>query len=398
MFQRVNFIVKQRKRKGAAHVRLEFRLLRKLDWLLILVAAALIGIGLVVISSAATGYSGPDAAASFVVQQVVALIIGVVAIGVILLFDYADFGRIWYLIYGLNIALLAAVLVIGKTTNGAQAWIGIGPIHIQPGEYGKVMIILTLAHQIARADRLKTIWDLVPAALHVGVPLALIMLQPDLGTGLVYCVITVAMLFMGGFPAWKLLLLGGTPIAAVVGWVVAHLRWGVWIFLDDYQIRRLTNFANPEADITGSGYQVYQSLVGIGSGGLWGRGLFHGSQNMLGFLSEQHTDFIFAVVGEELGFIGGAVIIGLYILLIWRIMVVASRSKDVYGTLIATGVAAMFFFHVLENIGMTMGVMPVTGIPLPFVSYGGSSLMTNLMALGLVQNVSMRRPGPLFGD
>lgn len=379
-------------------MRLEFRLLRKLDWLLVLVVAALIGTGLVVIASAATGYIGPDGASSFILQQVVAGVMGLAAIGVILLFDYADFSKIWYLIYGLNIALLAAVLVVGKTTNGAQAWIGIGPLHIQPGEYGKVMLILTLAHQIANAERLKTIWDLIPAALHVGVPLGLIMLQPDLGTGLVYCVITVAMLFVAGFPVWKLALLGGTPIAAVVGWVVAHLRFGVWIFLDDYQIKRLTNFANPAADIMGSGYQVYQSLIGIGSGGLWGKGLFHGTQNMLGFLSEQYTDFIFAVVGEELGFIGGAAIVLLYILLIWRIMAVASQSKDLYGTLIATGVAAMFFFHVLENIGMTMGVMPVTGIPLPFVSYGGSALITNLMAIGLVQNVAMRRPGPLFGD
>lgn len=375
---------------------IDFRLLRNLDKVLLLVIAALISLGLVVISSAARGYVGIDAASGFVMKQAVSMTLGAVAMIILLCFDYSEFERMWPLIYGLNIVLLAAVLVIGKTTNGAQAWIGLGPVHIEPGEYGKVMLILTLAHQVSKQERLKTIWDLFPVAIHVGVPLALIMLQPDLGTALVYCAITAAMLFVAGFPVWKLAVLGGTPIAGVVAWVFAHVHWGVWIFFDDYQVKRLTNFVNPMADIAGSGYQVFQSIIGIGSGGLLGKGLYQGTQNMLGFLPEQPTDFIFSVVGEELGFIGGLVIICLFMLLVWRLMAAASEAKDRYGMLIATGVTAMIAFHVLENVGMTMGVMPVTGIPLPFISYGGSSLITNLLAMALVLNVGMRRQTIMF--
>jgi rod shape determining protein RodA len=374
----------------------DLRLLRNLDKWLLLVIAALVTMGLVVISSAARGYIGVEGASGFVIKQAVSAMLGTILLSIILCFDYSEFGRMWQVIYGTNLVLLAAVLVIGKTTNGAQAWIGLGPVHIEPGEYGKVMLILTLAHIISRADKLETIWDLIPVALHLGLPLGLIMLQPDLGTALVYCCICAAMLYVAGFPGWKLLLLGGTPVAGMVGWVVAHLHWGVWIPLGDYQIKRLTNFVNPTADIAGSGYQVFQSIIGIGSGGLFGKGLYLGTQNQLGFLPEQHTDFIFSVIGEELGFVGGLVVLGLFMLLVWRIMAAAAESKDRYGALIATGVAAMIGFHVLENVGMTMGVMPVTGIPLPFISYGGSSLMTNLMAMGLVLNVGMRRKTLMF--
>lgn len=375
---------------------IDFRLLRNLDKLLVLLIAVLISLGLVVISSAARGYMGADGASTFVIKQGVSAVLGTIALAVILCFDYLEFGRMWRMIYGVNLALLAAVLVVGKTTNGAQAWIGLGPVHIEPGEYGKVMFILTVAHIISQQERMESIWDLIPVGLHVLPPLALIMLQPDLGTALVYCCITAAMLFVAGFPAWKLLFLGGTPIAGVVAWVVAHLRYGVPIILDDYQIKRLTNFVNPMADIAGSGYQVFQSIISIGSGGLWGKGLYQGTQSQLGFLPEQHTDFIFAVIGEELGLIGGLVVIVLFMLLVWRVMAAASSAKDGYGALIATGVAAMLSFHVLENVGMTMGVMPVTGIPLPFISYGGSSLITNLMAMGLVLNVGMRKQAILF--
>ncbi len=375
---------------------IDLRLLRNLDKLLVLVVMALIGVGLLVISSAARGYIGAEGASGFVLKQGLSFLLGSIALLVILLFDYSEFGRMAKLIYGVNLVLLSAVLVMGKVTNGAQSWIGVGPVHIEPSEYGKVMLILTLAYQISRMEQLETIWDLFWPGLHVLPPLALIMAQPDLGTGLVYVCITAAMLFVAGFPVWKLALLGGTPIIGVVGWVVAHVNWGVPIILDDYQIKRLTNFVNPMADVSGSGYQVFQSIISIGSGGLWGKGLYKGTQNQLGFLPEQHTDFIYSVVGEELGFFGGLFIILLFMLLIWRIMTAAGQSKDKYGTLIATGVAAMIGFHVLENIGMTMGVMPVTGIPLPFVSYGGSSLMTNLMAVGLVLNVGMRRKAIMF--
>lgn len=374
----------------------DHRLLRNMDKLLLIAVAALVALGFLVISSAARGYIGPDGASKFVIKQAIALVLGSLAIVVILFFDYADFGQMSRLLYILNLAMLAAVLAIGKVTNGAQSWIPVGPLHIEPGEVGKLLMILTMAQRLTQMDRLETVWDLIGPALYLLPPLALLLLQPDLGTALVYIVIAAAMIYVAGFPGWKLALLGGVPLAGISAWVYAHMRFGVPLPLMQHQIERLITFVNPSADPTGAGYQLLQSIISIGSGGFWGKGLFQGTQNQLGFLPEQHTDFIFSVVGEELGFLGGALVILLFMLLIWRIMAVADGAKDRYGQLVATGVAAFIAFHVLENVGMTMGVMPVTGIPLPFISYGGSSLMTNLAAIGLVLNVGMRRNTILF--
>lgn len=373
------------------------RLLRHLDKLLLLVVAALIAFGVVIISSAARGYN-LETADSFVNKQMIAAMLGLALMLVIMLFDYSEFGRMSTIIYGLNVGLLVAVLVIGTEMNGARAWIDIGGFRLQPGEYGKVMLILTLAHHLSRLDRLESIWDLILPGLHVLPLVGLLILEPDLGTALVFLVIAAAMIYMAGFPGWKLTVLGGTPIALVGAWFYAHLRWGVSMYpLQPHQIERIRNFVNPNADPLDSGWQVLQSKISIGSGGLWGKGLYQGTQNQLGFLPEQHTDFIFSVIGEELGFVGGATVILLFLILLWRIMTIAATSKDRYGMLIATGVTAMIGFHVLENVGMTLGIMPVTGIPLPFISYGGSNLMANLVALGLVLNVGMRRQTIMFG-
>jgi len=371
---------------------LDARMLRHLDKLLILATACLILLGLVAISSAAQGYAGADQARAFVSKQIVAGVAGLVMMVVVLLFDYEELGRMAWPIYGLNVALLAIVLVIGKMTNGAQSWIPLGFFNLQPSEVGKVMLILTLGRQLSRTERLQSIWDLIPVGLHVLPLLILLLLQPDLGTAIVFVVITIAMVYMAGFPGkWIALLVGG-PIGLAGGWLWAHMRFGVSMWpLQPHQVARLETFIDPTRDPLGDGYHVIQSKISIGSGGLWGQGLFQGSQNQLGFLPEQHTDFIYSVVGEELGFIGGGLVILLFGLLLWRILSIAGSAKDMYGSLIATGVAAMIGFHVVENIGMTLGVMPVTGIPLPFISYGGSSLLTNMVAIGLVLNVGMRR-------
>ncbi len=383
-------------KRGLA-VNIDARLLRHMDKLLVLTMLALIALGLVVVSSAARGFIGAEGAATFVTKQVIAATAGLIGLIVVLLFDYEEFGRMRWILYGLNLALLMIVLLVGKVTNGAQSWIGFGPVQIQPGEVGKVLLILTLGHQLSRADQMESIWDLVVPAVHLAPLLGLILLQPDLGTALVFVVIAAAMVYMAGFPGWKMALLGGGPIVAVAAWFFAHMTWGVSMWpLDDYQVRRLQTFVDPMSDPTGAGYQVVQSKISIGSGGLWGRGLYEGIQNQLGFLPEQHTDFIFSVIGEELGFIGGLTVLLLFLILLWRIMSTAAVAKDRYGALIATGVAAMIGFHVLENIGMTLGVMPVTGIPLPFISYGGSSMVTNMVAIGLVLNVGMRRHTLMF--
>ncbi|HEY8347248.1 MAG TPA: rod shape-determining protein RodA [Symbiobacteriaceae bacterium] len=371
---------------------LDARMLRHLDKLLILVMGCLVALGLVIVASAAQGFAGPEQARVFVTKQAIAAVIGLALMVVVLLFDYEDLGRMAWPIYGLNVALLTAVLVVGKISNGAQSWIGIGPLQIQPSELGKLMLIITLGYQLSQMERLQTIWDLIPVGLHVLPLLILLMLQPDLGTALVFVAITIAMVYMAGFPGPKMALLVGTPIALLGGWLYAHMHYGVSMWpLQEHQVKRLEVFIDPSQDPLGAGYHVLQSKISIGSGGLFGRGLFHGTQNQLGFLPYQHTDFIYSVIGEELGFIGGAVVLVLFVLMLNRIMAIAGSAKDMYGCLLATGVAAMIGFHVVENIGMTLGVLPVTGIPLPFISYGGSALMTNIAAIGLVLNVGMRR-------
>lgn len=371
----------------------DFRLLRSLDKWLLLTVILLVGFGLVMISSAATGYSGsPEGARSFVLKQGIAFLLGLIGLAVVLLFDYEEFGRMWMVIYGLNCFLLMIVLVAGKVAGGAQSWLGAGMVNIQPGEYGKIMLILTLGHFLAKREEIKSFWDLIPVGVHVMPLLILLLLQPDLGTSLVFIVITIAMLYMAGYAGWKILAWVGIPVGSFLGWFFAHEKWpSLWMPLSDYQLWRLRVFFNPALDPNDKGYHVMQSKIAIGSGGMFGKGLYHGTQNMLGFLPEQHTDFIFAVVCEELGFIGGALLILLLLFLLFRILQVSASSRDRYGALICVGVMAMLGFHILENVGMTIGVMPVTGIPLPFISYGGSSMITNLIGVALVLNVGMRR-------
>jgi rod shape determining protein RodA len=218
--------------------------------------------------------------------------------------------------------------------------------------------------------------------------MGLILLQPDLGTAMVFVGILFGMLWVAGANPKHL---GAIVLAGLILAVPLFL----WV-LKPYQQARLMTLFNPYADPTGNGYNVIQSMIAIGSGRFLGKGLFGGTQTQLNFVPEHHTDFIFSVIGEELGFAGGALVLFLFLILLWRIMTVAATSKDKYGALIATGVTAMIGFHVLENVGMTMGVMPVTGIPLPFISYGGSSLMANMIAIGLVLNVGMRRQKIMF--
>jgi rod shape determining protein RodA len=383
--------------EGGGRLNVDFRLLRNLDKWLLLLIFVLVGFGLVMISSAATGYTGSrEAATMFVIKQGVAFVLGLIAIGVILLFDYEEFGRLWPFIYGANCFLLALVLVIGRIGGGAQSWLGAGIFNLQPGEYGKVMLILTLGHYLAKREELTSFWDLIPVGLHLAPLLLLLLLQPDLGTSLVFICIAAAMVYMAGYPGWKILIFGGVPILVFAVWYLLHQHAGVWIPMEDYQLKRIQVFLNPAIDPTGAGYHVTQSKIAIGSGGLWGKGLFHGTQNQLGFLPEQHTDFIYAVVCEELGFVGGATLILLFLILLFRVLQTSAMARDRYGSLICAGVMAMLGFHILENIGMTIGVMPVTGIPLPFISYGGSSLITNMLAMGLVLNVGMRRHTLMF--
>ncbi|MGE5584985.1 MAG: rod shape-determining protein RodA [Bacillota bacterium] len=370
---------------------LDRRLLRNLDHSLVFGVLALCLVGFVIVFSATRGGIAPGSSQDplyFLKRQAAAFVLGSLGCVAILTMDYRLAEKAHRVLYVGNICLLALVLVVGHRISGAQSWFRLGPVAVQPSELAKVALILTLAHQLAEAEDVRTHRGLVPAFAHAAIPAALVLLQNDLGTALVFGGITFAMLYVAGAKAKDLLaVLGAGTLASPV----------VFFFLlKDYQRARLLAFLNPYADPTGTGYNVIQSTIAIGSGRFFGKGLFHGTQAQLNFLPAHHTDFIFSVIGEELGFIGAVAVLALYGLVLWRCVRTAACAKDAFGRLVATGVAAMLLFHVLVNVGMTMSLMPVTGIPLPFLSYGGSSLMANLIAVGFVLDIYMRRQKILF--
>lgn len=357
------------------------KLVRNIDTGIVITTVLLIITGVLGIASATQVVSGGTP--KFITVQLVAFVIGIIAVLLLLLIDYNSFGDMQTILYVVNILLLVSVLVIGSENKGAKSWIDLGPINFQPSEVVKIGFILTFAkHLEARKDKLNNIGDVAVSIGYIMVPIALIFLQNDTGTALVFLFISAMMLFAAGIN-YKYI------IGAIGGFLVSLPL--LWLALQPYQKNRILVFLNPERDPRGSGYHVIQSKTAIGSGQFFGEGLFHGTLNNNGFIPERHTDFIFSVLGEELGFIGAILVIALFMILLLRCIHLAKAAKDTYGMLICVGVTAMYLFHVLENIGMTIGVMPVTGIPLPFVSYGGSSLVANMLAIGIVLNVGMRR-------
>jgi len=275
-------------------------------------------------------------------------------------------------------------LAIGDGVGGSARWIALGPFTFQFSELAKILMIIVLANYLAsRQAKLDSLRAILGACLLVGPPLILVMLQPDLGTSLVFAAILAGMLWMSGA---SLLWLGGLAAAVVA---LVPIAWTY--ILRDYQKERLTSFLNPNPDITGSGYQLYQSQIAVGSGGWFGRGLTNGTQAQGDFLPVQTTDFVFSVLAEELGFIGGLVLFVLFALLLWRVLVAGWRSRDPFGSMFAAGVASMILFQVVVNVGMVMGIMPITGIPLPFVTHGGASLVSMAIGLGILQSINIRQ-------
>ncbi len=377
---------------------IDFRLLRNMDWVLILTVLVLGGIGVAVSASAVRSYNPMDWEL-FVYKQVGGIVLGLLAMTIILLFDYTEFSRMYRFLYFTNLVLLTLVLVpgIGSAQNGAQSWYKFGSIGLQPAELTKIFTILTLGWMLSITETRHNWFDALPSLGHILPSVALIMKQPDLGTTLVLLAVVAAMIYMNGFSGWRMVLVGAIGVALVGSVVFVNVKYGVKIpGVSAYQIKRIQCWVNPEFDRQDACYNVYQSVVAIGSGGLTGKGLFQGTQTQLGFVPENHTDFIFSVVGEELGFVGGIVILVLFLVLLWRIMNAAMHAKDRYGALICAGVAAMIGFHVLENAGMAIGMMPVTGIPLPFISYGPTAIVANMTAIGLVLNVFIRRQTIMF--
>jgi rod shape determining protein RodA len=336
-------------------------------------------------------------------KQVLNIMLGFVAMAVLLYLHYENLSKHVKFLYVLNLLMLASVLFMGHSALGATRWIEIGPFRFQPSEFAKLIIIICFAaFLVPRVGKLNRMRDLVPCFAFIALPLGLIVKQPDLGTSLVFLAIMFGMLFAAGARPLLLisLITGGLGAASlwIWGhfWLLANRGFNLWIPLKDYQLERLLIFIDPWKDPLGDGYHVIQSQIAIGQGGLFGRGLFQGSQTHGNFLPIQETDFIFSVVGEEFGFVGAIFLLALFFTLIYRCTYIAVNAKDDFGYLLTVGVISMITFHVLVNIGMTTGVMPVTGIPLPMFSYGGSNMITNLAAIGMVLNINMRRQKILF--
>src|SRR5690606_28001285 len=318
---------------------------------------------------------------SYFTRQLAWVGLGVVVLFVVASIDYHRLAEQIVLIYAGVCLVLGAVLLFGHTVSGSGSWFGVGSFGLQPSEIAKLVVAVALARYLASLSRrYMTLPQIATAVALWAGPVLLVALQPDLGTSLTFVPILAAGLFVRGVP----------PKALVAGALLIILLLPAgWLVLKDYQKDRILTFLQPEMDPLGRGYQVIQSKIAIGSGGFWGKGLFQGSQNQLGFLPTRHTDFIFSVVAEEMGFVGVSVTLLLLVSLLYRSLSLASMPRDTLGLFIVLGVVGMFAGHILINIGMVIGFMPSTGIPLPFLSYGGSSVLAAFTGLGLI--ISVRR-------
>jgi rod shape determining protein RodA len=361
--------------------------IRHLDPTLLILALFLAGFGALMVYSATHARLTEDGFSPrfFLDRQVIFAAVGVFAMGVLALFSYRKLKAWAWLAYGVSVILLLMVLSpAGTKVAGAQRWIQLGIFQIQPSEIAKIALIITLAAVLAERKGNPVFVDVLKCLVLVAIPAVFIYTQPDLGTLLVVLAILGGMLLVAGTRMRLLLVLVALGITAFF----AILNLGV---LDDYQAARLRTFIDPSADPQRTGYNLTQSKIAIGSGQITGRGLFHGTQTNLRFVPEQHTDFIFTVVGEELGFLGAGVFVVVFGFFVWRGVRISMMAKDHFGTLLAAGIVSMFAFQGFVNVGMTMGISPITGIPLPFVSYGGSSLISSFLATGILLNIHMRR-------
>lgn len=366
-------------------MRFDGRFAVNFDWGTLVLTGAIAALSLLLLYSAASSSSVVNLHGIYL-KQLTWLGISAVVMGVALLCDYQTLSRYAYVFYGVMIVSLIAVLLFGRVVNGAQRWLVIGSWRIQVSELMKPALILVLSRYFAldkqQDNEALSLRDLlVPFALTV-VPFLLIAKQPDLSTSMVLLAILSVMVLVTGMQRRTMLTLGLGGVGALPA---------MWFFLKEYQRERLLTLFNPDSDLLGAGYHSWQSKIAIGSGGLWGKGLFAGTQSRLNFLPEKHTDFIFAVLGEEMGFVGVLLLLGLFSLLLMHGLTIAARARDRLGALVATGVVTFLAVQTFLNIGMTIGLIPIVGLPLPLMSYGGSSLLTTFFCLGLLMNVRMHR-------
>jgi len=356
--------------------------LRLMDPVLNFVMLLLVVVGILFIYSAAFNKS-EGVSKLFYQRQMIWFCLSLVVYFIFLSWDYRSIAKSAPLFYLAAIFFLLLVMFIGNRILGAQRWLSLGGFAFQPSEFSKLALIIALSAYLTRFSHYRNkIRYTFGALVLVGVPMLLILKQPDLGTAMILLPIFMTMLYVAAVPLKYLCVLIGTGIS---------LSPFMWLVLKEYQKNRLLVFLNPERDPLGAGYNLIQSKIAVGSGGLFGKGWLEGTQNQLHFLPERHTDFIFSVIGEEWGFVGASVILLLYFVLITGALNVADKSQDLTGKVMASGIAAFFIAHVFINIGMTVGIMPITGLPLPFLSYGGTSLITMTAALALLQNIYTRR-------
>lgn len=359
------------------------RLLLNFDWLLLFLALGICVIGVLNIYSA--GYTLTDLSLkSLYMKQLKWLGVGFLFMALAFSIDYRSITRYSYVIYLLSVSCLILVLVIGYASRGSQRWLAFGGFAFQPSELMKITIVLAMANYFEnhKSEEGYLLRDLYVPALMVLLPFVLVLKQPDLGTGVVFMIIFLAIVFIAGV-RWK-----SIAIAGGSGLLLIPLGWH---FLKDYQKDRIMTFIDPEQDPLGTGYHIIQSIIAIGSGGLGGKGFLKGTQTQLKFLPEQHTDFVFSVFAEEWGFIGAIFLMFLFLALILWGLQIAYQAKDLTGKLISVGVTMIVSAQVIINIGMVIGILPVVGIPLPFMSYGGSALVVFMAGIGLLLNVRMRR-------
>lgn len=364
------------------------RLLKNFDYFLFFLTLLITSIGIAMIYSASyyrgqfLSFSGPGHPFR---QQLIWAALGLISLLIVITVNYQTIMKYAYLLYGLNILLLILVLIIGSVARGAQRWISLGFFSFQPSELMKVTVLLALVCYLRdRSQEVKRVRGLlIPLGLAL-FPFILIIKQPDLGTAFILLPTLLVVLYLAGAKVRHL-----AAIVLIGVLVIAPLAYH--FLLRDYQKERLSVFLNPGLDPLGAGYSLRQSKIAIGSGRFWGRGWLDGSQTHLRFLTAQYTDFIFSVIGEEWGFLGASLLLLLYLALLSRGMSVALRAKDGDGALLAAGLTTIIGLHVFINVGMTMGMVPVTGLPLPLVSYGGSSLLVTMLSLGLLLNINMRR-------
>jgi len=362
---------------------------RRLDWILVGAVGALVAYGLWAVAGI-TRFDVEGNENYFVIRQAIAAALGGIALVTALAVDPDRFRRAQRVIFGGTIALMVLVLLLAQETRGSKRWIDIGPFQFQPSEFGKLLFVLALAGFLADRARRMHEPKVVLQAVGLGlIPTLLVFKQPDLGTALVYSAALAACLFVAGARWTHLLGLAAVALAVVVS-VVSLLPSAGIELLEPYQKERLTGWTNPDRDPGGTTYNVTQSITAVGSGGLDGRGVDGATQTRLDYLPEHATDFVFASLAEQRGFFGAALLLGLYLLVVWRGLRVISVSRDAYGAIVAGGIVLAFLFQIFVNVGMTMGIAPVTGIPLPFVTVGGSSMVANLAAIGVLLSIHAR--------